>query len=59
MVESNKNEREKCEVKHFPVDKDTSFVQFTVEMTQSKYNTMMGQDVDEIKANPGKGKALI
>ena len=39
MVEANK----KCTVKHFPIDEDNSFVQYTIDIDETSFNNMTGQ----------------
>ena len=40
MVEANK----KCVVKHFPIDTENSFVQYTIDIPEADYQRMTGQE---------------
>ena len=54
MVEANK----KCTIKHFPIDEENSFVQFTVEVNEAEFNNLTGK-VEDADRNIGKNKILI
>ena len=53
MVEANK----KCVVKHFPIDTENSFVQYTIDIPEADYQQMTGQE--EAKHDIGKNKILV
>ena len=40
MVEANK----KCVLKHFPLDTENSFVQYTIDIPEAEYLRMTGQE---------------
>jgi len=44
-------------LKHFPLDEDNSFTQWSSQMTQKDYENLVGQEGK--KQDPGKGKMLI
>ena len=54
MVEANK----KCTIKHFPIDEENSFVQYTVEVNEAEFNNLTGK-VEDADRNIGKNKILI
>jgi len=57
MVEAVKNANRKCLVKHFPIDEQNSFVQYTVTVPEEEYNEMVGAGA--LLINPGKNKILV
>ena len=57
MVEANANENKKCTVKHFPIDTEYSFVQYTMDIPEADYKNLTGED--EAEVNIGKNKILI
>jgi hypothetical protein len=56
MVEANNNK--KCSVKHFPIDPDNSFVQYTVDVPEADFNNLTGQD-GAADVEIGKNKILV
>lgn len=56
MVEANKQQT--CTVKHFPIDAENSFVQFTMDIPEPDFKNLTGQN-EEADASIGKNKILI
>ena len=56
MVEANENKR--CTIKHFPIDTEYSFVQYTMDIPEADYKTLSG-DEEAANASIGKNKILI
>ena len=57
MVEAGNNK--KCTVKHFPIDPNNSFVQYTIQVDEADYNNLTGQADAAVDQNIGKNKILI
>ena len=55
MVEANK----KCVVKHFPIDTENSFVQYTIDIPEADYQRMTGQEGAQQQVDIGKNKILV
>ena len=56
MVQANLN---KCVVKHFPLDTENSFVQYTIDMPEADYLRLTGQDEIQQAESIGKNKMLV
>ena len=47
-------------VKHFPIDKENSYVQYTARMSEQDYKLIVnGNDMQQANFEPGKDKILI
>ena len=46
-------------VKHFAIDEEHSFVQYSLTMTEEAFNVMTGEGAGAPMVEPGKNKILI
>ena len=56
MVEANENKR--CTIKHFPIDTEYSFVQYTMDIPEADYKKLSGEE-EAANVSIGKNKILI
>ena len=59
MVEANPSNNKTCVVKHFAIDEEHSYAQFSLTVDEQEYNRLIDANSTQAVPNPGKNKVFI
>mmetsp|Transcript_46318 Transcript_46318/g.61316 ORF Transcript_46318/g.61316 Transcript_46318/m.61316 type:complete len:82 (+) Transcript_46318:60-305(+) len=60
MVQAdNSNDAQKCVVKHFAIDNEHAFIQYSLALAEDTFNALTGEENAQVNNSIGKNKILL